>query len=272
NQICSRAELRAPTAVVSTGGNSYKPDGSCWISSIRPLDEIWHMAYGEQEMQSKSLTNMYKNFFGISKEFYSFTKYNVHFLVCSAQVQFSSGSDQYTFIVNDLKNASKDPRIDWIIVVQQNPFWHADDRTGKIWSIRTFRDLYSPIFETYKVHLVLQGGPFNYQRLGVVNPIPVSEGGETTTVQPMIVFGASRGYNHPTGANLTRTLTHEILEAMTDPDYAGQMTGKRGWKWYENNPRWEICDFCDDIITPSSYYGSGSDLVYVEPYWSNSDN
>lgn len=272
NQILNRAELRAPSAVLSTGGNSFKPDGSCWISSIEPLDKIWKMAFGEQEIKSQSLINQYKNKFGLKKEYYSFNIYNVHFLVVSASVKFSSGSDQYTFIVTDLKNASKDPRIDWIIVCQQNPFWHAEDRSGRIWSISNFRDLYSPIFEANKVHLVLQGGPYNYQRLGVVNPIPVTEGGQTTTIQPIIVFGAARGYTHPTGAGITRTVTHEILEAMTDPDYAGEMGGKRAWKWYENNPRWEICDFCDDIITPSSHYGSGADLVYVEPYWSNSDN
>lgn len=271
NQICSRAELRAPSAVLSTGGNSYKADGSCWLSSIQPLDAVWKMAFGETEVKSQSLINQYKNFFGLNKEYYSFNIYNVHFLVITASLKFASGSDQYTFIVNDLKNASKDPRIDWIIVCQQNPFWHATDKSGKFWSIQTFRDLYSPIFEANKVHLVLQGGPYNYQRLGVVNPIPIAEGGDTVTTQPIIVYGASRGWTAKNGAIMANTISHEIIEAMTDPDYAGQMSGKRGWKWYNNNPRWEIADFCDVSGFFGWSYGTGDDAFYPEPYWSNSD-
>ena len=282
HKILERVELRAPNAILSTGGNSYKTDGSCWLNHIEPLNDVWNMAFGETELKSASLTNQYLNYFGNGKQFYSFNVFNVHILIVSTGIKFSAGSEQYTFIVNDLKNASKDPRIDWILVVQQAPFWAAKDKAARVWPISSFRDLYSPIYEQNHVHLVLQGGPYNYQRLGIVNPVGagsvVVEAGE---YHPRITYGASRSFSYDKhGHPIMLIISHEIIEAMTDPDPLGKY-GKRSWKWYNNPPqntRWEIADFCSTgfSYSDSTAFSDGSkpysNGLFLEPYWSNSDD
>lgn len=75
--------------------------------------------------------------------------------------ELDSGEDkgQFEFANADLAKAKSKPNTDWIIVYFHRPFYSGSgvDNIG-------MRDMYHPLFQKYKVDLVLTGHAHNYQR------------------------------------------------------------------------------------------------------------
>ena len=69
--------------------------------------------------------------------------------------------EQYEFVVNDLKNASNNPAIDWIFVMFHKPMYST---VSKQFAEFLLREKYQPIFDQYNVDLVLQAHNHLYDR------------------------------------------------------------------------------------------------------------
>jgi predicted phosphodiesterase len=177
---------RGPNLVIALGDYSYDKTPDCWSKKIAPFHDKTKIAIGNHDKPAAD----YLKLFGMdeSKQYYSFNHGTVHFLVMSTEIPFDAGSAQYKMVVSDLKNASEDPKLKWIIVVNHimtypRNFIHPDAMIGD--SIRenaiskNFRDIYQPLFDRYNVDLVLQGHAHNYQRTypleyNTINPdIPI---------------------------------------------------------------------------------------------------
>jgi 3',5'-cyclic AMP phosphodiesterase CpdA len=70
-------------------------------------------------------------------------------------------TEQYKFVVNDLEKTNNNSSIDWIIVMFHKPFYSS--LTSHIQEY-TMREKYQPIFDKYRVDLVLQGHNHIYDR------------------------------------------------------------------------------------------------------------
>lgn len=165
----------------SLGGGATPAAAQCWFKIVKPIQQRLRIAIGNHEHDSQSLLNLYMNRFNLTKEYYSFNYQNVHFLVMSTELPLIGiGSAQYNFVNKDLAKAASDPDINWIIVYYHQTSYST---TSIVPPDRKFRDIYHPLFDKYRVDLVLQGHEHTYQRSYPIrynvnnssNPIIVTE-------------------------------------------------------------------------------------------------
>ena len=117
--------------------------------------------HDSDEEEGPEITVQLLDHFNLDKQYYSYTKGNVFFLVMSTQTSYSENSEQFNFVQQELDKASKDPNIDWIVVSYHKPIYATSTKhTG----LTSFRDIYHPLFDQYNVDLVLSGHNHNYQR------------------------------------------------------------------------------------------------------------
>jgi hypothetical protein len=135
----------------------------------------------------KSKMNQYINSFDLNKHCNSFDYRHVHFVTMASESKFEEGSAQYKFINEDLKKASENKDIDWIVVTTYGPFYTSPS-THK--AEKVLRDIYHPIFEKYNVDLVLQAHNHNYQR---TYPISYNSAGDSS--EPIVTKQNTTGYN-----------------------------------------------------------------------------
>jgi 3',5'-cyclic AMP phosphodiesterase CpdA len=158
-----------PEFILGLGDYSYQQDANCWFNIVKPIDKIMKISLGNHEIDSFSKLEQFINHYGLSKPFYSFDFLNVHFIALSTEFSVESdmgkdglvGSSQYKFLVNDLSNAASNPNVHWIIVYFHKPMYASFNRHTAFIS---FRDTYHPLFQKYKVDLVLQGHNHVYER------------------------------------------------------------------------------------------------------------
>ena len=150
--------------VLGLGDYSYEADADCWLDTISPINSKMKITIGNhdsEEEESTALTEQYLDHFKLSKQYYSFNKGNVFFLVMSTQDSYSKNSEQFNFVKQELEKASKDPNIDWIVVYYHKPIYTSPTRHA---ALTSFGDIYHPLFDQYDVDLVLSGHNHNYQR------------------------------------------------------------------------------------------------------------
>ena len=150
--------------VLGLGDYSYEADADCWLDTISPINSKMKITIGNhdsEEEESTALTGQFLNHFKLSKQYYSFNKGNVFFLVMSTQDSYSKNSEQFNFVKQELEKASKDPNIDWIVVYYHKPIYTSPTKHA---ALTSFGDIYHPLFDQYDVDLVLSGHNHNYQR------------------------------------------------------------------------------------------------------------
>lgn len=164
----SNIKSKYPDLVLVTGDLSYQRNATCWYNTVTPLDINGKLkvALGEHDID-ENLTKYhdYMKHFNMTKPFYSFDFGNVHFLVMATAknevVPYLNGSEQYNFVKKDLKQAHRNPSIDWIIVNTFRPLYSSNTTHP---GLDKLQDIYHPLFEKYGVDIVLQGHNHNYQR------------------------------------------------------------------------------------------------------------
>jgi DNA-binding cell septation regulator SpoVG len=134
--------------------------------------------------------NQYINSFQLDKPYYSYDYKKVHFLIMASQSDYNVGTDQYNFVIQDLKNASQNKDIQWTVVTSYGPFYTSPS-THK--AEKDLRDIYHPIFEKYNVDLVLQAHNHNYQR---TYPISYNSAGDSS--EPILTNQNTTGYYNDT--------------------------------------------------------------------------
>ncbi len=192
HETVSNMQNKSPDLVLVLGDLSYQKSADCWFKMMSPLINKTKMVFGDHEYNFKNSSRLYDYLskFNLTKQFYSFDYGNVHFLAMSSEVPFDKDSKQYRFVSDDLKSASENKSINWIVVyiyemLYASPTFHKPTET--------IRKIYHPIFDQYHVSLVLQAHSHNYQR---TYPIKYNE---KDTSNPIITDRNEGEYNNPDG-------------------------------------------------------------------------
>jgi hypothetical protein len=177
-----------PELAFGLGDYSYASTGTCWFNKIGPIDSITKIAFGNHEDSSSEGLSGYKSHFGLSKEYYSFDYQNVHVIVMDTDVNsYSSGSAQKNFVQSDLKSASTNPNIKWIIVYLHKEMYTSPNTCSSSSCSNTgseptnLRNGFHAMFDQFGVDLVLQGHVHNYQRTFKIKYDPSSPSSPTIT-------------------------------------------------------------------------------------------
>jgi predicted MPP superfamily phosphohydrolase len=189
--IVEDIQAKAPELVLGLGDYIYNDDtADCWLEIVEPIDNIMKIAIGNHETGA-ILTELMEHY-GLTDQYYSFDYQNVHFTVMSDYVPDEIGSEQYTFVQNDLAKAAADPNIDWIVVSHhEHPY--ASTKNEIIHTAIKWKEAYHPLFEQYNVDLVLQGHQHNYQR---TYPIKYNS---DSSINPIITDRNTDTYTNPEG-------------------------------------------------------------------------
>jgi len=138
--------------------------------------------------------NQYEDAFNIKKPFDSFDYRHVHFVTMASESKYDKGSAQYKFISEDLKKASENIDTDWIIVTTYGPFYTSPTKHK---AEKDLRDIYHPLFEKYKVDLVLEAHNHNYQ-----GTVPISYNSASDSSNPTVMNQLTMGYNSNMGGTV----------------------------------------------------------------------
>ena len=191
-----------PLLVIGLGDNSYELTGDCWLNLIQPISKIIHIAFGNHDA-SPDLVNQYLKYFKLVRTFYSFNFKNIHFVTIDTNSPLDINSEQYKFVKNDLEKASSNKSIGWII-----PFFHipayttpSGERILSLFPTEPFavtsydllRNTYQPLFDKYRINIVLQAHAHNYQRS---YPILFNQ---SSPSNPIITNKDSSSYHSPKG-------------------------------------------------------------------------
>lgn len=185
-----------PELVIAAGDLSYKGSADCWSNEILPFKSKLKIAMGDHDYSDTlggkiGVINEYLDPLNLGKTYYSFNLYNVHLVFIDPYLDYGPGSDQYQFIANDLKNAFKNPKIDWTFVVEHIPIYTSPSKHPSDSSIR---DLFHPLFDKYGVDLVFSGDNHNYQR---TFPLKYNNNGDNSN--PLVFNKNTNDYNNDDG-------------------------------------------------------------------------
>ena len=155
-----------PERVLALGDYSYTSTATCWLNTINPIKSITRINIGNHENDADEGNSQYMKAFGLGKQYYSFDYVNTHVLTMASEISFSKGSAQYNFVENDLKTAAANPNIKWIIVNYHRVMYTSPNTcsASTCKGSSSLRDAYHPLFDKYRVDLVLQAHVHNYQR------------------------------------------------------------------------------------------------------------
>ena len=197
-----------PELILGLGDYSYRKNADCWLQIVNPFDDKMKIAIGNHDIDKYSNETLqepsnrvqqYMNHFILGKQFYSFNYKNIHFIAMSAEVPFKLSTKQYNFVLADLKIASKDPGINWIIIYLHKTFYSSPNsghsNTGHEPTL--LRDTYHQLFDKYGVDIVLQGHVHNYQRT-----FPISYNASNST-SPIVTKHDEKNYTDPAGSIYT---------------------------------------------------------------------
>jgi Calcineurin-like phosphoesterase len=184
-------EEKKPELVLPLGDLSYQSTADCWFDAMSPLKGKIMITLGFHDVNDGgSKLQQYEKSFGLDKLYGSFDYRYVHFVTMASESKFEEGSAQYKFINEDLKKASENKDVEWIVVTTYGPFYTSPS-THK--AEKDLRDIYHPIFEKYNVDLVLQAHNHNYQR---TFPISYNSAGDSS--EPIVTKQNTTGYNNHT--------------------------------------------------------------------------
>jgi hypothetical protein len=190
------AKSLKPQLVLGLGDYSSTETESCWVNLSKPVDSITRIAIGNHDDEYNGLAYAYLNHYGLSKPFYSFDIKNVHVLTMATEEDFKAGTEQYNFVVNDLRNSAHDPNIKWIIVTMHHPIYSSPNECSlsDCQGDEELSQLYHPLFDKYGVDIVLQAHTRNYQR-----SFPLEFNQESPS-NPIVTSTSKGEYKNPNGA------------------------------------------------------------------------
>jgi Calcineurin-like phosphoesterase len=151
---------KEPELVLTLGDLSYNATAGCSFNVLSSLKHRVMITLGYHDVINRSIMDVYLSF-EFDKPYYSFDYRKVHFLVMASEFPFDKGSEQYKFVKQDLKEASENEDVNWIIASTYGPLYTSPSRHKPY---EPLRDLYHPLFDKYRVDLVLQAHNHNYQR------------------------------------------------------------------------------------------------------------
>lgn len=187
----SSMEKKKPELVLPLGDLSYDTSADCWLNLISPFSNELKVTLGYHDVNDgPPKMNQYTDAFNMKEPYGSFDYRHVHFVTMASESEYQPGSAQYNFISNDLKNASENKDIDWIVVTTYGPFYTSPSTHN---AEKVLREIYHPLFEKYDVDLVLEAHNHNYQRT-----YPISYNSAGDSANPIVTNRNNTGYNNGT--------------------------------------------------------------------------
>src|SRR5919107_3758811 len=165
---------KSPELVLGLGDYSYgeeygEDSEKCWFDITKPIDGIMKIAIGNHDTGADLEALM--NHFGLTEQYYSFDYQNVHFIALGTEKEYldmsnDKAKEQLAFVQSDLKKASSNPNIDWIIPFFHRLMYYDDFQCNNLVDEydHNMVDVYHPLFEKYGVSLVLHGHAHTYER------------------------------------------------------------------------------------------------------------
>ena len=185
-----------PQLILGLGDYSSTETDDCWVDLSKPVDSITQIAIGNHDNEYDGLATSYLNHYGLSKQFYSYDIKNVHVLTMATEEDFKVGSEQYNFVLNDLRSSASNPDIKWIVATMHTPFYTSPNACSAAGceGDEELRDIYHPLFDKYGVDIVLQAHVRNYERT-----FPLTYNQESSS-KPTITSTNKQEYKNPNGA------------------------------------------------------------------------
>ena len=192
-------KLGNPELVLGLGDYAYESNlagiTSWWNRFISAgLDQKWYGALGnhDDDMSPAGDMNEYQNKFPNQNSWYfSFNYQNIHFLVIDTESMYTIGSPQYNFIKNDLSTANSNSNIKWKVVIFHKLMYSSNSDHSPLSSLR---DALHPLFDQYKVDMVIQAHNHYYQRM-----FPLKYAGISGGDSPIITTTNTTNYKNPDG-------------------------------------------------------------------------
>jgi hypothetical protein len=151
-----------PELIITTGDHVKDVKSiKCWAEISEPIKNKIKIAIGNHDVEFKKIYKQLVKYHNLTNPYYSHNFRNIHFIGLSTEHPFEEGSKQYEFIKNDLENISKNQTIEWIIVHNHKPLYSTRNDLD---IAEELRDTYHPLFEKYKVDLVISSHNQYYER------------------------------------------------------------------------------------------------------------
>ena len=189
------AKSMNPQLVLGLGDYSSEKTKDCWVNLIKPVASITKIAIGNHDDHYDGLADSYLKHYGLSKQFYSFDIKNIHVLTMASEEEFKAGSEQYNFVVDDLRKTANNPDIKWIVVTMHHPLYSSPNECSlsDCQGDEELSKTYHPLFDKYGVDIVLQAHVRNYQR-----SFPLDFNQESPT-KPIVTSTSKGEYKNPDG-------------------------------------------------------------------------
>lgn len=164
-----------PDILLTTGDNAYETGtlDEFQVNVFKPYQAIFPEVPVYPSMGNHDYTTdagaPYKSIFELpqgnsgNEDYYSFNYDYVHFVVINSNLDYSVGSEQYTWLEDDLANADEQ----WKIVYFHHPVFSS----GEHGSTAGMDTVLAPLFSTYDVDLVLNGHDHDYERMSKVDGV-----------------------------------------------------------------------------------------------------
>src|SRR5918994_3443100 len=151
-----------PELIITTGDHvNDKKSADCWIKTSKGIKDKMKIAIGNHDIEFPNIYKQIVDYHNVKNPYYSHDFQNVHFISMSTEHPFEKGSKQYEFIKNDLKKASTNSSINWIIVHQHKPLYSTNQDKKEA---EQLRDIYQELFQQYDVDLVISSHNQYYER------------------------------------------------------------------------------------------------------------
>jgi calcineurin-like phosphoesterase family protein len=197
-------KARNPDIIFALGDLSYQKTGDCWLNEISGLEKnkikIIMGNHEEEPGIPSSLPIQYKKAFALNDTYYSFNFENVHFTIMDSNIPFDVNSAQYRFVTSDFLRTTQNSSINWKIVLLHHPIYTSPTEFYK--GNDEMRKIYHPIFDNFRVDLVLQAHNHNYQRT-----YPLTYNHSISDENPIITSRNNTIYHNPSGEVYTVTGT-----------------------------------------------------------------
>ena len=189
------AKSMKPQVVLGLGDYSSEETSDCWVNLSKPVDSITRIAIGNHDDHYDGLADSYLKHYGLSKQFYSFDVKNIHVLTMATEEKFETGTEQYNFVVSDLRKAANNPDTKWIIVTMHHPFYSSPNECSlsDCQGDEELSATYHPLFDKYGVDLVIEAHVRNYQR-----SFPIEFNQESPS-KPIVTSTSKGEYKNPDG-------------------------------------------------------------------------
>jgi 3',5'-cyclic AMP phosphodiesterase CpdA len=163
-----------------------------------PIKDKMKIAIGNHDAEFSKIYKQIVDYHQLDNPYYSNDFANIHFISLSTEHPFDKESKQYKFIKNDLKNASTNSNIDWIIVHQHKPYYST---ALDVTEAEQLRDIFLPLFEKYGVDMVISSHNQYYERTyPILYNVEIEEDtGKKAVPQPIVTDDSSSYYENPDG-------------------------------------------------------------------------